>query len=47
MAKQFLNVAEVGATVQQVSCERMSQGVRTDVVNPGAESNVLFYKTAY
>jgi hypothetical protein len=40
VAEQFLNVAEVSATASGES-RRMSQCVRTDVVNPGAEPNVF------
>ena len=33
MAEEFLNVAEVGALVEQVRSEGMTQAVRRDIVN--------------
>src|SRR5260370_33983767 len=41
VAEQFLDVAQVGATVQKMRRKRMTQGVRADVVNAGAESNIF------
>ena len=41
VAQQFLYVTQVCATVEQVRRERMSQRVRTDVVHPRADPNVL------
>jgi hypothetical protein len=46
MAQEFLDVAQVGAAVEQVRSERMSQRVRTNIVNAGAESNVFLDQTA-
>ena len=42
VAQQFLNVAQVGAAVQQMRGERMAQRVWTDVMYARAEANVLF-----
>jgi len=42
VAQQFLNVPQVSATVEQVRGERMTQGMRTDVVDARAKAYVLF-----
>ena len=47
MAQQLLNVAQVGAAVEQVRSKRMPQRVRTDVVHAGADANVLLNHPAH
>lgn len=46
VAEQFLDVAQVGAAVEQVRSKRMAERMWTDVVNAGAEANVFFDHTA-
>src|SRR2546425_8859157 len=46
VAEQFLNITKIGAAVQQMRGKRMTQGVRADVVNAGAETNIFFHQPA-
>jgi hypothetical protein len=41
VAEEFLNVAEVGAAVEEVRGEAVAQGVGADVVDAGADFDVL------
>ena len=41
MAEEFLDVAEVGALIEQVRRERMPQAVRRDVVDVGTKLYVF------
>src|SRR5688572_16532937 len=47
MSQQLLDVAQVGAAVEQVCRERMAQRVRADVVHPRTDANVLINHPAH
>ena len=46
MAQEFLNVTKIRPTVEQMRSERVPQRVGADVVNAGAQFDVLFDQTA-
>ena len=46
MAEEFLNVAEVGAPVEEVGGEGVAETVGRDVVDVSAELDVLIYHAA-
>jgi hypothetical protein len=46
VTEQLLNVAQIGATVEQVCGKRMAQRVRADVVSSGTDAYVLVYHAA-
>ncbi len=46
MAQKLLNVAQVRATVEQMSGKGVTQGVRADIVHPGADANVFLHHPA-
>ena len=47
VTKKFLDVAQVGPAVQQVSSKRMTQRMGTDVVHARANANVFFYHSTH
>src|SRR5919107_180118 len=46
VAEEFLDVAEVGAAVEEVRGEGVAQGVRADVVDARADFDVLVHHAA-
>ena len=46
MAKQGLNIAQVGAAIKQVCGKRMTQRVWANIVDAGAKSNIFFNQAA-
>ena len=47
MTEQFLDVAQVGAAVEQVRRKRMTQCVRANVIPSCADAYVLFNHAAH
>jgi hypothetical protein len=46
VAEKFLDVAKIGAGVEQVDCERVTQSVRRDIVNVSTKCDVFIDHTA-